>query len=54
MPVIIPIGEEGLWMEKSAHLDQLLKQYGEPFNPNLMIMEYADDEPKKPIQGSLF
>jgi len=54
MPVIIPIGNEGLWLEKSADLNQLLKQYGEPFNANLMVMEYADEAPNKPIQGSLF
>lgn len=54
MPVIIPIGDEGLWMDSYAELQKLLEHYAIPFNSNKMIMEYADDTPNKPIQGSLF
>ena len=54
MPVMIQKGNEGLWMDKTADTQHILMQFSQPLSPNFMIMDYADDEPKIQVQGSLF
>ncbi len=54
MPVIIPIGTESAWLDPHADYKKLLATYTTPFTEERMMMEYADQQPKKPEQGKLF
>lgn len=56
MPVMIPPGNEKIWMDNTADINHVFLQYSQPLSETFMLMEdvIKQEIKKGPVQGDLF